>query len=261
MKWYRVRGLLLNYYYFSLNSLDRIFDVLYWPVLDLMIWGFMTFFINGISEFNVLNTILGGIVLWVFVWRASTDLVVYLLEGYWSRSIYHLFSTPIKNGELILSLFLVGIIRSFIAFAIMLVLSIFVYNFNIFVFNPVHLLMIIPMLLLFAWSVGLFVSSFIFRYGTRLQILAWSTIWIIQPFSCVFYPLSSLPPWAAKIAVLLPTTHMFEQLRATMAGQPFNYMGLLYAGIGTAILLTISSIMVVKSIAAAKKSGLLAKPE
>jgi ABC-2 type transport system permease protein len=261
MKWYRIKGLILNYYYFSINSLDRIFDVFYWPILDLMIWGFMTFFINGISEFNVLNTILGGVILWVFVWRASTDLVVYLLEGYWSRSIYHLFSTPIKNSELIVSLFILGVIRSFMAFGVMLLLSIGIYNFNILLFNPLHLLLIIPMLLLFAWSVGLFVSSFIFRYGSRLQVLAWSAIWIIQPFSCVFYPLSALPPWAAKIAVLIPTTHMFEQLRATMAGGSFNFMGLLYSGIGIVILLTISSFMVVRAIAAAKKSGQLAKPE
>jgi ABC-2 type transport system permease protein len=261
MKLYRIKALLFTHFYFSLNSLDRIFDVLFWPVLDIFIWGFMTHFISGISEFNILNVILGGIVLWVFIWRSSQDLVVYLLENYWSRSVYHLFSSPVKGSELIVSLCILGFIRSIIAFVILSTLSFLMYGFNILAFNPYHLVMFIGILLIFAWGLGLLVSSFIFTWGTRIQVLAWSTIWVIQPFSCVFYPLSALPNWAAKIAIILPTTHLFEQMRASMNGLPINYGSILYAFIFSSFFLVACSFLVSYTILRSKRSGAFAKPE
>jgi ABC-2 type transport system permease protein len=261
MKLHRIKAMLLNYYYFSINSPDRLFDVFYWPILDIFIWGFMTYFISGISDYNILNMILGGIILWIFVWRASQDLVVYLLEGYWSRSIYHLFATPIKNSELMFSLCLLGFLRSLIAFTVMGTLSFIMYNFNIFSFNLLHIAMFISVLLLFGWGLGILVSSFIFLFGSRVQVLAWSVIWMIQPFSCVFYPLSALPPWAAKIAIILPTTHVFEQLRNSINGLPINYGSLIYALIFIIVFITLSSGLLSMAIKKAKKMGTFAKPE
>lgn len=261
MKIYRIKALLLNYYYFSLNSLDRIFDVLYWPILDIFIWGFMTYFISGISEVNIISLILGGILLWAFLWRTSQDLVVYLLEHYWSRSIYHLFASPVKSGEFVISLCLLGFFRSFIVFGVMAGLSYLLYNFNIFSFNWLHLSMLVGVLMLIGWGIGIMVSSLIFIFGSRVQVLAWSTIWIIQPFSCVFYPLSSLPSWAAKIAIVLPTTHIFEQLRNSIQGLPINYGSIFYALIFTLVFLVIASTVLTLSIKKARKKGSFAKPE
>lgn len=261
MRWHRIKAMLWSYYYFSLNSADRIFDILYWPVLDILIWGFMTHFIEGISEFKIINAILGGIILWVFIWRSSQDVVVYLLENYWSRSIYHLFVSPIKASELIASLGILGIIRSFISFAVLSILSYFLYHFNIFKFNLFHVSMFIAILLLFGWGLGLLVSSLVFRFGTRVQVLAWSTIWILQPFSCVFYPLSALPHWASMVAKVLPTTYIFEGLRASIQGLPLNYGDLLYSLLFTLGFVMVCMLILISSIKAAKKHGMFAKPE
>ncbi|HLC89134.1 MAG TPA: ABC transporter permease [Candidatus Nanoarchaeia archaeon] len=261
MKLYRITAMLLNYYYFSINSLDRVFDVLYWPLLDIFIWGFMTYFIQGISEVNILNLILGGLVLWVFIWRASQDLVVYLMESYWSRSTYHLFTTPIKISEFVISLCLLGLIRSVLAFGVMSLLSFGLWRFSIFNFNLLHFALLVAILVLFGWGIGILISSCIFRFGTRIQVLAWSTIWIVQPFSCVFYPLEALPKWAAKIAVILPTTHVFEQLRASMNGLPLDYGSLLYSFVFVIVFLVLAALILVKSIRGAKKAGTFAKPE
>ncbi len=261
MKLHRIQGLLLNFFYYSINSADRIFDVLYWPVLDILIWGFMTYFIKGISNFNFVNLILGGIILWVFVWRTSQDLVVYLLESYWSRNIYYLFSSPIRNSEIIISFAILGLIRSLVSFLLLSTLGFFLYSFNILDLNFWHAALFISILMIFGWGVGLLVSSLIFLFGTRIQVLAWSTIWIVQPFSCVFYPLSALPPWAAKIASLLPTTYVFEGLRASLQGQPLNYSNLIYAILVTLIFVTVNSFILRYSIQVAKRKGSFAKPE
>lgn len=261
MKLHRIKGLLLNYYYFSVNSIDRVFDVLYWPVLDILIWGFMTVFISGISEFNLINSILGGIILWLFLWRSSQDLVIYLLEHYWSRSIYHLLVTPVRIREFIVSLCTLGLIRACISFAVLTTMSFILYHFNFFTINFFHAAIFITLLLMFGWGLGLLVSSLIFRFGSRVQVLAWSTIWIMQPFSCVFYPLEALPSWAAKIAVVLPTTHVFEGLRASINGLPINYGGMWYALGFLIVFIGVGSFILTRSVISAKKAGSFAKPE
>jgi len=261
MKLHRITAMLWSYYYATINSIDRLFDVFYWPILDVFIWGFMTYFIQGISEVNILSVILGGILLWVFLWRSSQDLVVYLLENFWSRNTYHLFATPLKNSELIVSLWIMGLIRSLIAFSVMGILSFLLYHFSIFNFNFLHFALFVSILVLFAWGIGLIVSSLIFIFGTRVQVLAWSTIWILQPFSCVFYPLSALPSWAAKIAVILPTTHVFEGMRASITEQTINYGSLLYSLIFVLMFLVIASVVFIWGVKKSKDNGELAKPE
>ncbi len=261
MKWHRVKAMLLNYYYFSLDSLDRLFDIFYWPILDIFIWGFMTLYIQGISQYNILTSILGGIVLWIFLWRTSQDLVVYLLESFWSRSLYHLFSSPLKSSELFSSLLIMGLVRSIAAFGVMLITSYLLYEFNIFAFNLMHMCVLILILLIIGWGMGLLVSSFIFFFGTRVQVLAWSPVWILQPFSCVFYPLSALPDWAARIAVFLPTTHIFEQMRATLAGQPLYLPSVLYALVVSLMFLALGAYVVSSSVESSRRSGKLAKAE
>ncbi len=261
MKWHRIAAMLKYYYHVSISSADRIFDIIYWPILDLLIWGFMTHFITGISEVNILSMILGGIVLWVFIWRTSQDFVVYLLENWWSRNIYHLFATPLKKSEMVISLCILGLVRSMVSFLVLSVLSFLLYKFNVFSFNYLHLSLLISILLIFGWGVGMFVSSLVFWFGTRVQVLAWSTIWIIQPFSCVFYPLSALPEWAALVAKILPTTHVFEALRASLAGLPISYGSLAYAFVASLILVGITGTLLVHAMNTAKKVGTFAKPE
>jgi ABC-2 type transport system permease protein len=261
MKLHRIKALLLNYYYFSINSVDRIFDIIYWPIIDMLIWGFMTFFISNIAEVNVVNSILGGIILWIFVWRSSQDFVVYLLEHYWSRSIYHLFVTPVKAREFIASLCILGVLRGVVSFTVLIGISAVFYKFNFFTINFFHASIFILVLILFGWGLGLLVSSFVFRWGSRVQVLAWSSIWIIQPFSCVFYPLSALPSWAASIAKWLPTTQVFEALRASLAGTSVNWGSIVYAFGFNIMFIILAAFILADSIKKAKKNGSFSKPE
>ena len=67
--------------------------------------------------------------------------------------------------------------------------------------------------------VGFIVSGLVLRYGQAFEELAWAIIFIILPFSCVYYPLSSLPDLIQKIATILPTVHIFESMRLILIEQ------------------------------------------
>ncbi|MFH1053328.1 MAG: ABC transporter permease [Candidatus Woesearchaeota archaeon] len=261
MKLYRINALLLKYYYITINSLDRIFDIFYWPLIDLVIWGFASAYIRDISSYNLLSMFLGGIILWLFVWRSSQDIAVYILEDFWSRNLYHVFSSPIKISEQVISVILLGFFRALITFVVLIILAFFIYSFNLFTIPLYFIAISIVLLSLFGWAMGLFVTALIFIYGKRIQVLAWSVVWVIQPFSCVFYPLSALPGWAVPIAKVLPTTYIFESLRSVISNNTINYYWLLYALIIDIIFLLIMFLFLRFAFDRARTTGLLAKSD
>jgi ABC-2 type transport system permease protein len=261
MKLYRVNALLLKYFYISKNRIDRIFDILYWPLIDIFIWGFASYYIYSLSNINILSIIFSAVILWVFVWRGSQDIAVFILEDYWSKNLYHLFSSPVKISEHITSILIFGFLRGIASFLVMSLVAFLFYKFNIFVIPILLLGISVFILSIFGWIMGLLVTSFIFRFGQRIQVLAWSIVWIIQPFSCVFYPFSALPTWAANIAQFLPPMYVFENLRAYLQHGTIQYSGILKAfGIEMVMLIGVLFFLGY-SFKAAKRKGLLAKAD
>ncbi|MBS3126007.1 ABC transporter permease [Candidatus Woesearchaeota archaeon] len=259
MKLYRINALLLKYYYLTVSRIDRLFDIVYWPVIDLFIWGFTGFYIQGLSDVNVLSMLLGGVILWVFVWRSSQDIAVFILEDFWSRNLYHLFSSPIRLSEHLTSIIVMGFIRSLATFVILWPLGILMYSFNILQISPLLVALSVFLLTLFGWAIGLLIAAFLFRYGQRIQIIAWSVTFVLSPFAAIYYPVSALPPWAAKIALALPPAHVFEALRALIYGTPVNVRGLWYAFIASLALFIATAYFLVISFRHSKRTGLLAK--
>ena len=78
-------------------------------------------------------------------------------------------------------------------------------------------------LTLFAWSVGIFILAFIFRYGTRIQALAWGLVFLFQPLTAAFFPVSVLPPPLQTIAYFFPPTFVFEAARAGLTDPTINW--------------------------------------
>ena len=53
------------------------------------------------------------------------------------------------------------------------------------------------------------------RKGSRgAESFAWLIVFVFLPLCCVYYPVSTLPPWLQPVALALPPTYVFEGLRA-----------------------------------------------
>jgi ABC-2 type transport system permease protein len=244
------------------RSLDRIFDIVYWPVISLLLWGFTSVFVSTTSSFSgVMEFFLGGAVLWSLFWRAQTDVGTFILEDFWSRNIYNLFASPVTPLELFCAIGLIGLLRCLLSFAFLGLLAWFLYAFNILQIGGLAIAVFTTVLLLFGWVIGIVISALIFRYGLRIQVLAWSVGFIIQPFSCVFYPLESMPRWVQGVAVVLPTTHVFEGLRHAIATGELAVQPLLTALGLTLVLLAVALLFFQYALLQAKKHGLLTRFE
>jgi ABC-2 type transport system permease protein len=239
------------------HSYDRITDAFYWPALDLFLWGLTGYYLASINKdaAAAVSTVITGMVFWIIIWRAQYEVSINLLTELWDKNLINLFGAPLKFSEWIISVMIVGIVKGFMSFIFAAALAYFLYHINIFVVGW-YIFLFIPLLLISGWSVGFLVASTIFRWGTKIQTLGWSFIWLFAPFAAVYYPLAILPSWAQMIARALPASYVFEQIRAIVLGKPVDMFALFISLALNIIFISFGLIMLRISFTALKRKGL-----
>ena len=59
--------------------------------------------------------------------------------------------------------------------------------------------------------------------------VAWSSLFILAPLGCVYYPLSILPEWLQILAKCLPLVYIFEEARSILVNNIVNYKNIMIA--------------------------------
>ena len=230
MKIHRIKALIIRHLYLYKRSLLRLMDIFFWPILELMLWGFLSVYLQkmNMGKINVVTVLLGAIIFWDLLSQSQRAISTSFLEDVWEKNFINVFVTPLKISEFLASTVVLGFIRIFMVAIVMSLIAFFLYQFSILYFG-FHLILFGLNLLLFGWALGLFTTGIILRYGTSAQVLAFGFIFLIQPFSAVFYPVSALPKSVQFISNLLPSTHVFEGMRAVIATGNFPTSELLWA--------------------------------
>ncbi len=214
----RVWGLVYRHLALYRRSPPRIIELMYWPVLQMVVWGFITAYLAGVQN-NVASAaagvLLGGVLLWEAALRSQMGFSLSFLEEIWSRNLGHLFVSPLRPAELVAGLMALSLIRTLIAVLPAMALAWFLYAFNILALGPL-LVLFFAALVMMGWAVALGVVSLILRFGAGAEALAWSILFGLTPFAAVFYPVSILPAWLQPVAYALPAAHVFEGMRAAL---------------------------------------------
>lgn len=223
MKLHRIVAVVVRHTYEARRNVDRITDMVYWPVLDIIMWGFFTTYLgHGLGmQPDIIKFVLGASIIWGLFYSFQRDLAVGFLDELWSRNLINLFSTPLTISEYMTGLIFVNIAKAAVGVGAASLLAWAAYNFNIFPWLPGFVPYLMN-LILFAFALGILITGLIFRYTTKIQALAWSFAGLLAPISCVLYPVKSLPRWLRAISLTLPTTHSFEGMRQLLAGGGFN---------------------------------------
>lgn len=260
MKWHRIQALLIRNLYLYRRSIPRIMDIFYWPVMELLLWGFLSVYLDrlNLANFNIVTFLLGALIFWDLLSQAQRTVSVAFLEDIWERNLLNIFVTPLRVGEFLASTLLLGFVRIILVGAVMGILAFLFYKFNILLFG-FYLIPFLASLLLFGWALGIFTTGIILRYGTAAQVLAFGFIFLIQPFSAVFYPVSALPEALRIVAYLLPSTYVFEGMRAVIQTGSFPATQLGLAILSTFIYMFLSSAVFYIMFRKAKERGALMK--
>jgi ABC-2 type transport system permease protein len=214
MKLYRIRSVILRHIYEVRRNANHITYMVYWPVVNIVVWGFFTLYLRHGDALKpgVISCLLGAVILWGLFNAFQRDMAVGFLEELWSRNLVSLFASPLSVSEYVTGLIVVTLAKAMIGLSVEALIAWLFYHYDMFPMLP-KLLPFILNLVLFALTMGIVVTGLIFRYTTKLQAMAWSFAGILMPLSCVFYPLSTLPSFMRPMASILPTTHSFEGMR------------------------------------------------
>ena len=215
----RIWGLMYRHLALYRRSWPRLLELMYWPTLQMLIWGFTASFIaqRGNGPLLAASALLGGVLLWEVALRTQMGVSISFLEELWSRNLGHLFVSPIRPGEMLAALLAISFLRMMTGVLPAIGLAFVLYAFNLFALGPVVVLFFANLVVM-GWWVALGVVSLILRHGAGAEALAWSVLFGLTPFSAVFYPVSVLPAAMQPIALALPSAHVFEGMRAALTG-------------------------------------------
>lgn len=229
MNFKRIFALVIRHLYIWPRSLDRWQGSLGWPLLGLISWGMtMSFFEKNTSfGFSIIAFLLGGVIFWEFTSISQREVSVNFLDEAWNKNLINIFSTPTTAGEFLVASVIIGLIKLTVTMLIMLSGAFIFYKFNIFSLYSLYLPFLIANLLMFGLSFGFIINGLIVRFGYSAEELAWALLAWVSPFSCIYYPLSSIPNWAQKIGQILPSTYIFEEMRRVVMTGSMNTSNLL----------------------------------
>lgn len=260
MSFYRIFTIVLRQLYLIRGSFSRIFPLFAWIGVDMILWGFLTRYLNSLasSGFNFVPALLGAVLLWDFFGRIMQGVTIAFFEDVWSRNFLNIFATPLLISEYICGLVLTSILTSLVGLLVMIIVATAFFNLSFLAYG----LMGLPFLLvlfLFGIALGIFGSAMVLRLGPASEWFIWPLPAFISPFVGVLYPISTLPSWMQSVSVIFPPSYVFEGLRAVIQGKPVALASLGMATLLCLIYILLAYRLFVRVYRGALKSGLIAR--
>ena len=230
MRLHRMFALSMRHLYLIKGSFPRILDLIYWPTIQIILWGFISQFFTMYSDYynNTVGVILSCAILYDFLFRASISFNMLFLEEIWSRNFTNLFIAPLKISEIITALTATCLLRTLIGIIPAIIIMSPLFGVSLLEMGPPLFLLFLS-LYLFGTTLGLLVSSGLLRFGPAFENTAWSSLFLLAPLGCVYYPLSILPEWLQILAKVLPLVYIFEEARSILVNNVVDYKNIMNA--------------------------------
>ena len=213
----RICALVLRHIYLWRSSVMRLVDSIYWPAVQMVMWGFMTQYLLPQASFvaQAAGVLLSGLLLWEVVVRGNLSLSIAFLEEIWSRNLGHLFVSPIRSWELAAGIIVASLLRTLLGMIPVSLMAWAFFGYSIYTLG-LPLLAFFVILQMFSWSIGLAMSGLVMRVGQSAESFAWAAVFVLMPVSGVYYPVAVLPHWLQVVAWGLPPAYIFEGMRSIM---------------------------------------------
>ena len=254
----KMYGLFLRHFFLIKSSLPRLLDLIYWPSIQIILWGFISKFFSIYSSYynNTVGVILTCAILYDILFRSSISFNMLFLEEIWSRNFTNLFIAPLKLKEIITSLIFTALVRTLIGLVPAIILTSPLFGVSILNLG-IPLFLLFLSLYIFGITLGLFVSAGLLRFGPSFENIAWSSLFLLAPLGCIYYPLEILPDFFQIIAKGLPLVYIFDEARNILLNDYINYKNLKIAYLLNLIYLSFGIILFYFSFLKARMKGTL----
>lgn len=256
-----VQALILRYLFLYTRNPVRLVELLFWPMVNLLVWGYLTVFLQrhtGDDFPYEITFLIGAVILWDVLFRAQQGVALFFLEDVWSRNLLNIFAAPVTTADYLASTYVVGLLRASVTATILAGLAGLLYSFNVLELRW-YLAPFVLNLLVFGWALGMISTALIVRWGPAAETLAWATPFFIQPFAAVFYPVDGLPLVMQAVSRSLPCSYIFEGMREVLKDGAFPVRDLAIATGLNALYLALAGVLFVRVMRSAREKGLLTK--
>ena len=213
---YRIIAMIIRYLYLHKRSVARTLEILFWPVMELLVWGFVTLYIKSIAQSTATNLIyflINAMIFWDILYRCQQGVSLSFMEEIWTQNMINLLASPLKIWEWLVATYIYGMMKTIVITLFLAFLALLFYHYNLITSIGFYLIPLAANLFLFGWAVGIFTSGLIIRWGHAAEALIWGVPFLVQPLSAIYYPLSVLPEWLQVVSKCLPSTYVFEGMR------------------------------------------------
>ena len=254
----RAQAMALRYAFILRASWPRILELAYWPLMQMVLWGFISEFLltNSTWVARAAGVLIAAVLLWDVLFRGQLGFSISFLEEMWSRNLPNLFVTPLRPLEFVIALIAMSLIRTLIGVIPAALLAIAFYHYSVFDLG-LPLIAFFFNLMMLGWSVGLVITAIILRYGLGAESLAWMAMFALAPLSGVFYPVSTLPGWLQAVSWALPSSYVFEGMRAILFEGVFHGGYMLWALGLNLLYLALAGAFFLHTFHIARRDGLL----
>jgi ABC-2 type transport system permease protein len=211
----RIYGLVLRYWYVIRSSWPRTAELIYWPLVQMLMWGFLQTYLAQTTSFaaKAAGLFIGAVLLWDILVRSQLGFAVAFLEEIWSRNLGHLMMSPLRPAEFVAALMIVSLLKLLVAMVPVALLAYLFFGFNVLSLG-LAFAAFFATLIVMSWALGMIATGVVLRWGLGAESFAWLIVFVFLPLCCVYYPVSTLPHWLQPVALALPPTYVFEGLRA-----------------------------------------------
>lgn len=213
----RIFAMLRRHWYLLSGSWTRVVELIYWPAVQMIMWGFLTQFLASKTSYvaQAFGVFLAGMMLWDSMFRVQLGVAISFLEEMWSRNLGNLFVSPLRPGEFAASVLLMGLLRTLVGMIPVSFMAWWFFDFSVYAMG-LALAGFFFSLIMFGWAIGIAVCGLIMRHGLGAESAAWGAMFLILPVAAVYYPVAVLPGWLQVIAWSLPPAYVFEGMRALL---------------------------------------------
>ena len=255
---HRIGAMILRYWYLLMSSWPRLLELLYWPALQVITWGFLQSYIAQNAGFfaRAGGTLIGAVILWDILFRGQLGFSISFLEEMYARNLANLMMSPLRPVEFIAALMIMSVVRLLIGMIPVTLLAILFFGFNLWSLG-FALAAFFLNLILTSWAIGIFVAGLLLRNGLGAESMAWTIMFLFLPLTCVYYPVKVLPGFLQVVAWALPPTYVFEGMRALLIDHVFRADLMLKAFAFNVVLFAVASFAFLKLLQSARAQGSL----
>ena len=256
-EWTKIWAFAYKNWIMSRRNFFTLLEILFWPVVGFLSVGLLAEFAALKPEMRAF--ILIGVVSMGTVQVCQLDVSYSLLYDVWSKALKHGFIAPVGTRHMLLGSLLVGMFRGTIVFFILLIASLWLFDFNFTIPGPGPIVLFLVGIFLSAAVVGMLVCLLVLIFGNRAEVAAWSLASLIMLVCGIYYPVTILPGWVTAVSKLIPLTYFLEYFRFFYGFEP-NFSFVLIKGYVMVFAYLLAEIFLMNAaLGWAKRKGILLK--